>query len=91
MKVYFKTIGCRVNQIESQSLAEKFAALGCEAASSPEEADVVVVNSCSVTEYADRDTIGFIKRAAASNPGGRLIVTGCMAELAPERVTAAVP
>ena len=62
MKVYFKTVGCRVNQVETQSLAEKFLSLGYEQAAEPEEADVVVVNSCSVTEYADRDAVKFLKK-----------------------------
>jgi threonylcarbamoyladenosine tRNA methylthiotransferase MtaB len=57
----------------------------------PGEADVVVVTSCSVTEYADRDTLNFIKRTAASNPNGRLVVTGCMATLEPERIKALAP
>ncbi len=77
--------------MESQSLAEKCAALGYEAAADPEEADIVVVNSCSVTEYADRDTLNFIRRTAAANPKARLVVTGCMAALAPERISAVAP
>jgi threonylcarbamoyladenosine tRNA methylthiotransferase MtaB len=77
--------------VESQSLAEKFASLGYEAAANPEEADVVVVNSCSVTEYADRDTLNFIRKAVAANPKGRLVVTGCMATLEPERISAIAP
>ncbi len=77
--------------MESQSLAEKFASLGYEAAANPEEADVVVVNSCSVTEYADRDTLNFIRKTSAANPKGRLVVTGCMATLAPERISAVAP
>ena len=91
MKVYFKTVGCRVNQVETQSLAEKFASLGYDPASSPEDADIVVVNSCSVTEYADRDTLNFIKRTSAANPKARLVVTGCMATLEPQKILALAP
>lgn len=91
MKVYFKTVGCRVNQIETQSLAEKFYALGHEPASGPGEADLVVVNSCSVTEYADRDTLNFIKKTAAANPEARLAVTGCLATLEPEKILKLAP
>ena len=91
MKIYFKTVGCRVNQVETQSLAEKFSALGHEAASGMEEADIVVVNSCSVTEYADRDTFNFIKKTAASNPGARLVVTGCIATLNPKKILELAP
>ncbi len=91
MKVYFKTVGCRVNQVETQSLAEKFASLGYEPASAPEYADIVVVNSCSVTEYADRDTLNFIKRTSAANPKARLVVTGCMATLEPKKILELAP
>jgi len=91
MKVFFKTIGCRVNQVETQSLAEKFSSLGYDPASGPEEADVVVVNSCSVTEYADRDTLNFIRKTAAANPNARLVVTGCMATLDPQKILELAP
>ncbi|HBB66983.1 MAG: hypothetical protein A2X28_08095 [Elusimicrobia bacterium GWA2_56_46] len=91
MKVYFKTVGCRVNQVESQSLAEKFLSLGYEPAAAPEDADVVVLNSCSVTEYADRDTFNFIKRTVAANPKARLVVTGCAATLEPEKILKLAP
>jgi len=91
VKVYFKTVGCRVNQVETQSLAEKFRALGYEPADRPEDAAVVVVNSCSVTEYADRDTLNFIKKTVKDNPKGRLVVTGCLATLEPARILELAP
>lgn len=80
-----------MNQVETQSLAEKFSALGYEPVSGPGEADIVVVNSCSVTEYADRDTLNFIRKTAASNPKARLVVTGCMATLEPEKILKLAP
>lgn len=91
MKVYFKTVGCRVNQVETQSLAEKFLALGHETSDVLQDADLVVVNSCSVTEYADRDTFNFIKKAVSSNPGARLVVTGCIATLNPGKILELAP
>jgi len=91
VKVYFKTVGCRVNQVETQSLTEKFVSLGYETASVPGEADIVVVNSCSVTEYADRDTFNFIKRTVASHPKARLVVTGCIATLNPQKILELAP
>lgn len=91
MKVYYKTVGCRVNQVETESLREKFAALGHGEAAAPEEADLVVVNTCSVTARADRDCLAFLRRAAACNPGASIAVTGCLATLDPEKVLAAVP
>ena len=91
VKVYFKTVGCRVNQVESQSLAEKFLGLGHVATDELGDADVVVVNSCSVTEYADRDTFNFIKKTVASNPKARLVVTGCIATLNPKKILELAP
>ncbi len=91
MKVYFKTVGCRVNQVESESLREKFAALGHKTADEPELADLVVVNTCSVTAKADRDCIAFIRKTAAANPKAAIAVTGCLATLEPGKILAAAP
>ena len=49
MKVYIHTLGCKVNQYESQGIAELFASRGAEVTASPEKADVIIVNSCTVT------------------------------------------
>lgn len=91
MKVFYKTVGCRVNQVETESLREKFSALGHTEAASPEEADLVLLNSCSVTARADRDCLAFLRRAAAANPKASMAVTGCLATLEPGRILAAVP
>ncbi|OGR77907.1 MAG: hypothetical protein A2X32_10730 [Elusimicrobia bacterium GWC2_64_44] len=91
MKIYFKTVGCRVNQVETESLREKFAALGHGAAETPEEADLVVLNTCSVTAKADRDCVAFLRRTAAANPRASIAVTGCLATLEPAKVLAAAP
>ena len=91
MKVFYKTVGCRVNQVETESLREKFSALGHTEAASPEEADLVLLNSCSVTARADRDCLAFLRRAAAANPKASIAVTGCLATLEPGKVLAAVP
>ena len=91
MRIYFKTVGCRVNQVETESLREKFMELGHTAADSPEEADLVVVNTCSVTEKADRDCVTFLRRTAAANPKAAIAVTGCLATLEPQKILAAAP
>ncbi len=91
MKIYFKTVGCRVNQIETESLREKFLALGHLPAEDAETADLVVVNTCSVTAKADRDCVAFLRRTAAANPGAAIAVTGCLATLDPKKILAAAP
>ncbi|OIN99108.1 MAG: hypothetical protein AUJ51_13665 [Elusimicrobia bacterium CG1_02_56_21] len=91
MKVYFKTVGCRVNQVETESLREKFMELGHASAELPEDADLVVVNTCSVTEKADRDCVAFLRKTAAANPGCAIAVTGCLATLDPKKILAAAP
>lgn len=77
--------------METESLREKFAALGHTAADGPEDADLVVLNTCSVTEKADRDCVAFLRRTAAANPEAAIAVTGCLATLEPGKILAAAP
>jgi threonylcarbamoyladenosine tRNA methylthiotransferase MtaB len=77
------TFGCRVNQADSLVLEGKLLASGAVAVT-PEEADVVVVNSCSVTASADQGARQTIRRVVRGNPAARVIVTGCYATRAPE-------
>ncbi|MHB0996224.1 MAG: MiaB/RimO family radical SAM methylthiotransferase [Elusimicrobiales bacterium] len=91
MKIYFKTVGCRVNQVETESLREKYLALGHCLADAPEAADLVVVNTCSVTAKADRDCVAFLRKTAAANPEAAIAVTGCLATLEPQKILAAAP
>jgi threonylcarbamoyladenosine tRNA methylthiotransferase MtaB len=80
-----------VNQVETESLREKFAELGHSDAETPEEADLVVINTCSVTAKADRDCVAFLKKTAAANPRAAIAVTGCLATLEPAKILAAAP
>jgi len=91
VKVYFKTIGCRVNQVETQSLLEKFAVFGHSATSDLILADLVLINSCTVTEFADRDAVKFLKKTAKVNPKARIVVTGCLATLDPQKILSLAP
>jgi len=86
MKIYFKTFGCRVNQIETQSVSEKFSLAGYARTENAGEADFIFINTCCVTEKADRDVLNFIKKSSALNPAARLLVTGCYSTLFPEAV-----
>ncbi|MBI4656520.1 MAG: MiaB/RimO family radical SAM methylthiotransferase [Elusimicrobia bacterium] len=91
MKIYFKTIGCRVNQVETQSIAEKFASLGHAKTPDFNEADAFFLNTCAVTSKADRDTLNFAGKVSKSKRGAKLIVTGCYADLFPGRILQIYP
>ena len=85
MKYAVVTFGCRVNQADSLVLEGKLLARGAIAVP-PEEADIVVVNTCSVTASADQGARQTIRRVIRGNPAARVIVTGCYATRAPEDV-----
>src|SRR4051794_18439789 len=78
MKYAVITFGCRVNQADSLGFEEGLRAAGAIAAP-PECADVVVVNTCSVTATADQGARQTIRRVARDNPSARIVVTGCYA------------
>src|SRR5262245_1653538 len=87
MRYAVVTFGCRVNQADSLSLEEELIAAGATSVQ-PEAADLVVVNSCSVTATADQGTRQTIRRIARDNPNARILVTGCYATRDPEAVRA---
>jgi len=87
MKYAVVTFGCRVNQADSLGFEEELLAAGAVAVA-PQHADVVVVNSCSVTASADQGTRQTIRRIARDNPEARIIVTGCYATRRPDEVAA---
>lgn len=87
MKYAVVTFGCRVNQADSLGVEAALAAAGAEAVSS-DRADVVLVNTCSVTASADQGARQTIRRIHRENPGARIVVTGCFATRAPEDVAA---
>lgn len=84
MKVYFYTLGCKVNQYDTQAMLETFTAKGFELASSDEIADIYIVNSCTVTAESDRKTRQAVRRFKKQNPDGLVILTGCMPQAYPE-------
>ena len=82
MKVYFYTLGCRVNQYETDAARELFIKAGFEIADSAEDADVCVVNTCTVTGEADRKSRQQLRRMARLNPDTIVVAMGCMTEMA---------
>lgn len=76
------TLGCRTNQYESQAYKDQLAAVGYREALPGEPAHLCILNSCTVTESADRRSRQEIRHLVKNNPGARVVVTGCMAESA---------
>ncbi len=87
MKYSVITFGCRVNQADSLGFEEELIASGARPAS-PASADLVIVNTCSVTATADQGARQTIRRVARDNPAARIVVTGCYATRRPEEVAA---
>src|SRR3954470_12940977 len=87
MKYSIVTFGCRVNQADSLGLEEKLSAAG-GIATVPADADLVVVNTCSVTATADQGARQTIRRIARDNPASRIVVTGCYATRCADDVAA---
>ncbi len=85
MKYAVLTFGCRVNQADSLGFEEELRAAGAEAVS-PDHADLVVVNTCSVTASADQGARQTIRRVARANPHAHIVVTGCYATRRPDEV-----
>ncbi len=79
-KVAFKTLGCRLNQYETDALVTSFHNAGYHIVDFGEEADVTVINTCTVTNQSDVKSRNTINQAAAKSPEGLVVVTGCMAD-----------
>jgi threonylcarbamoyladenosine tRNA methylthiotransferase MtaB len=88
--VAFTTLGCRLNQVDTQELQGTLEARGYRTVTSAGDADVVVVNTCTVTARADFSDRQAIRRAGRLNPEARIVVTGCWAQVNPGAV-AGVP
>jgi threonylcarbamoyladenosine tRNA methylthiotransferase MtaB len=81
MKIALFTIGCKVNQYETEAIAEKLEALGFQRVDFRDIADVYVINTCTVTGESDRSSRQAIYRAKRRSPDAKIIVTGCYAQL----------
>ena len=87
MKIRFVTLGCKLNFAESSALGKALLEQGHTRAKQGEEADVCVINTCSVTDTADHKDRQTINRIHRQNPNAIIIVTGCYAQLQPEQVS----
>ncbi|HPG71501.1 MAG TPA: radical SAM protein, partial [Syntrophales bacterium] len=85
-RIALVTLGCKVNQCESAGLAEGLRRMGHTLVGFDAEADVCIVNTCTVTAPTDFQSRQLIRRAARRNPSAPVIVTGCYAQVAPEQL-----
>lgn len=86
-KVFIKTMGCKVNTFDGNAIGNQFRARGYTVVETPGDADVTVLNTCSVTSAADREARYLIRRYRRENPGTRMVVTGCYAQTDSARLT----
>lgn len=82
----FYTLGCKVNQYETEAVSERFADSGYEIVPFTEKADCYVINTCSVTSMSDRKSRQIIRRAKKTNPEAVIAVMGCYSQTAPDEV-----
>jgi len=87
-KVAFKTLGCRLNQAESEQALEALGARGFDLAHAGERPDVVVINTCTVTAESTASSRRLIRKTAEAHPDATVVVTGCYAVAEPEEVRA---
>lgn len=83
----FHTLGCKLNFAETSTIARQLTDAGYNKVSFDEKANVYVINTCSVTENADRECKLHVKRAMKANPEGLVVIVGCYAQLKPEEIS----
>ena len=85
--IAYHTLGCKLNFSETSALNRLFNEEGYEKKSFQEEADVYVINTCSVTENADKECRQLIRRVKKQNPDSTVVITGCYAQLQPQQIS----
>jgi len=88
MNVSFYTLGCKVNQYETQAMREAFVKSGYTAVSEGVPCDIAVINSCTVTAESDRKTRQLLRRIRRENPNAVIVLTGCMVQAFSEESSA---
>lgn len=87
LKVAFSTLGCRMNHFESSAMEEEFENRGYVLSEFSEKADIYVINTCTVTNDADRTSRKTIRQAKRRNPDAVVVATGCYAQVSPEELS----
>ena len=85
---YVQNFGCRATQADGAALERQFEERGLDHAAEPSQAEIVVLNTCTVTASADQDARAAVRRVHRENPGAKIVVTGCYAQRAPEELAA---
>ncbi|REC55342.1 tRNA (N(6)-L-threonylcarbamoyladenosine(37)-C(2))-methylthiotransferase MtaB [Chryseobacterium piscium] len=83
----FHTLGCKLNFAETSTIARQLTDAGYDKVGFDDRADIYVINTCSVTENADRECKLHVKRAMKANPEGLVVIVGCYAQLKPEEIS----
>jgi threonylcarbamoyladenosine tRNA methylthiotransferase MtaB len=86
MRFAIATLGCKVNQYDSAIIESRLGSLGMERGEFDQPADVYIVNTCTVTDRADSESLRLARRARRLNPDARVIMTGCLAQASPEKL-----
>ena len=86
-KATYYTLGCKLNFSETSTFGQMLQQMGVVTAAEGEQADICLINTCSVTEVADHKCRQAINRMVRNNPGALMVVTGCYAQLASEAVS----
>ncbi|MBS1904554.1 MAG: tRNA (N(6)-L-threonylcarbamoyladenosine(37)-C(2))-methylthiotransferase MtaB [Bacteroidetes bacterium] len=86
MQISAHTLGCKLNSAETSTIVEQFRVRGWQTAGSTREADVYLLNTCSVTSNAERECRQIVRRVLRENPDAFIAVTGCYAQLRPEEI-----
>jgi threonylcarbamoyladenosine tRNA methylthiotransferase MtaB len=86
-KVALHTLGCKLNFSETSTIGDQFLGRGYDIVGYKEKADIYVLNTCTVTEHADRECRQLVRRALRQNPEAFVIVTGCYAQLSPNKIS----
>ncbi len=87
MRFAIATLGCKVNQYDSAIIESRLGALGMDRGEFDQPADVYIVNTCTVTDRADSESLRLARRARRLNPNARVIMTGCLAQASPEKLS----
>ncbi|PKM76561.1 MAG: tRNA (N(6)-L-threonylcarbamoyladenosine(37)-C(2))-methylthiotransferase MtaB [Firmicutes bacterium HGW-Firmicutes-15] len=86
-KIAFHTLGCKVNQVETEQMIEEFTKRGYRIVEFGDPADVCIINTCTVTHISDRKSRAMLRRAVRANPDALVVATGCVAQVDADQLT----